>query len=529
MLVTGQFRKLRWSRIFKGVVVGQLLVSVALAQQVVVSDKPDAIAVTVYNDDLALIRETRTITLPPGADGDGPISLQFRGVSDGMIAVSAIIEGLPDSVVERNYDYNLLTPYSLVTRSIGKGVTLVRRNPGTGVETRRRAIIRAAGNGTILEFENGETEALKCSGLPEGLVFDEIPTDLNSDPTLSVKVAPGAGGQYTVTLSYLAMGVTWAADYVATVSPMGDKIALTGWITIKNQNDGGFADAETAVISGDLNRLFEDDNIGYGFRSLISNCWMIGRRWPHAEEIIPGAYDVAAPAPPAPTAAMAQDIIVTAMKRSEAAAVQEEFFDYKLYRVPWPTTVAAQQTKQVRFLDKAAIKTERRYQFIIPDPDSWSEQEDQYLNAAVLLRFMNTEKAGIGMALPGGQVVIVEDRGTDTPIRLGQDSIINKAVDLPVELVAGTTPDVQAEARIVRKDEKYLSGHRTRITSWLSHRLINYKSVPITIEVVQFENERLTIKKASQSWTRRDGRITWTVTVPAHSEKTITYQSISEY
>jgi len=171
----------------------------------------------------ALISETRTVHLPAGTS-----RLRFEGVADGIEPASVIVTGLPDGIIEKNREGALLSPSSLLGAALDKPVTLLRTDKKTGKLSRVAGTIRSdAGGGVVFATAEG-IEALRCSGLAETFSFAGV-TDLAATPTLSVQVRSAEPVTRTVTLSYLARGFDWAADYRATVSADGKTLDLGGW------------------------------------------------------------------------------------------------------------------------------------------------------------------------------------------------------------------------------------------------------------------------------------------------------------
>jgi hypothetical protein len=164
------------------------------AQQVVTSAAPDRVAVTLYRDPhrnaeegmnpqwlngFALVSETRQVTLPAGE-----AELRFEGVAGGIVPQSAIVAGLPDGIVERNRDAYLLSPESLLDRSLGRRVHLRRTAPATGAVTEEDAVIRTGADGAVVLQTAAGFEALRCTGLPETPVYEGVPSGLSARPTL---------------------------------------------------------------------------------------------------------------------------------------------------------------------------------------------------------------------------------------------------------------------------------------------------------------------------------------------------------
>ena len=230
----------------------------------VTSAGPQRVAVTVYRNpwrqrdaaiDLdylqgfALITETRTVRLPKG-----PAVLRFEGVAEGIVPVSAIVDGLPGGTIEKNRDARLLSPAALIDGTLGRSVTLTRTDRATGRwRSEAATIVAGPANGVVLKTAAG-IETLRCSGLPEGLTFGGIPRGLSAKPVLSVVTDTPSARTVTVTLSYLASGFDWSASYVATLTPGGRTLDLFAWATLANGNPEAFVDADVKVVAGRLNR-----------------------------------------------------------------------------------------------------------------------------------------------------------------------------------------------------------------------------------------------------------------------------------
>ncbi len=199
------------------------------ADRTVTASDPGNIAITVYRDPyrqegqamnrrnprgFAMISETRTVTLPAGRS-----TIRFTGVAEGMVAVSAIVTGLPGGTIAKNRNAKILSPAALVDGTLGNRITITRTNPATGEATSSDAIVRTrADGGLVLETDAG-FEAVRCSGLPEKLAFREIPDGLFAGPTFTLDTETPAGGTHQVVLTYLAWGFDWQANYVGTLMP----------------------------------------------------------------------------------------------------------------------------------------------------------------------------------------------------------------------------------------------------------------------------------------------------------------------
>ncbi|HWH17314.1 MAG TPA: hypothetical protein VNT77_03120, partial [Allosphingosinicella sp.] len=255
-----------------------------LAQAVTSSAAPENVSVTIYRDPnrsaaqgmrldwlngYALITETRRISIPAG-DGE----IRFEGVAGGILPESAIVTGLPEGVVEKNQDAFLLSPASLLDRSLGRRVHIRRTGPDGKVREHEAVIRSGAAGAVVLETEEG-FEALRCSGVPETIVYDRIPEGLSAKPTLSVRTRSDRAANATVTLSYLASGFDWQANYVATLAPSGDRMHLFAWVTLANGDETSFVNADAQTVAGRLNR--EQWNVEKARAEPLNlQCWPAG-------------------------------------------------------------------------------------------------------------------------------------------------------------------------------------------------------------------------------------------------------------
>jgi hypothetical protein len=513
----------------------------AWAQAVAVSPRAERTSVVIYRDapvdtaklmeraadpydaqelraeGLALIVETRTLDLPAGET-----VIRFQGVASGIAPQTALVEGLPGGTIERNADFDLLTPGSLLTRSAGERVRVARINRQTGEETLVPALLRASAEGPVLEID-GRFEALDCQGLTQRILFDRVPEGLSDQPILSVRTRTPEAGRYTVTLAYLATGLQWSADYVARLNPDGRTLNLTGWITLANFSGSGFTDAPVQVVAGNLNR--DDDTrpvepvLDPGRRS----CWPtdtttrgVSRR-PQVQYSPP-------PAPMAMRAAVgglgdASDISEIVVTGSRIVARLSNLGDYKVYTLPEPTDVNARQTKQVRFLEQDGVRFTRIYRQVIRADD-----EGEPLTPMLLLRLRNETRDGLGVPMPGGGVSLFETQGA-FDLLTGQTSFRDKGVGLPVELEFGGAMDLTVEHEIVEEDTVG-EGEAQRERREIEVVVSNDKPFPIEIELSpeEYSWRGFRIVQANARSVIADGGYpAWRLRLPARSSRTLRY------
>lgn len=495
-----------------------------LAQAISTSAGPGSVSVTIYRDpgrganetmDLswlegfALVTESRQVSIPAGE-----ADLRFEGVAGGIIPESAIVTGLPDGVVEKNQDAWLLSPASLLDRSLGKRVHLRRTSLATGEVREQDAVIRSGADGAVVLQTAQGFEALRCTGMPETLIYDEVPEGLSARPTLSVRTRSSRAGTATVTLSYLATGFDWQANYVATLAPSEDRMELFAWVTLANGDETGFIDARAQAVAGRLNR--EDASAGRAgpADALALRCWPGGTTSDVSETEYGNLPPPPPPAPPPPMAmaqmADAENIVVTGMRTSKMVQ-QEELGDFKLYRVPEPVTVAAMSQKQVALLQRDGVKVESFYRLDVP----WYGDWDEPLPARRIIKARNRKQDGLGLALPAGGIVVF-GAGYRRPVLIGEGAVGDKAVDEDVEFELGEATGVLG--RLIRRtgdedDARYL----------LTITNDRDRSVRLDAEFGDPGEAQVAPVTRGTRFGRRNGRPIWSVEVPANGTATLEF------
>jgi hypothetical protein len=478
----------------------------------------------------ALVSETRTVHLPAGTS-----RLRFEGVADGIEPASAIVTGLPAGVIEKNREGKLLSPSALIAAAVGKPVTLLRTDTKTGKSARLAGTIRSdAGGGVTFETSEG-IEALRCSGLPETFSFTGV-TDLAATPTLSVLVRSSEPVTRTVTLSYLARGFDWAADYIATLSADGISMDLGAWVTLANGNGVGFPAAHTQVVAGRVNResgLVEPLDPG---GPMLAQCWPRGstsdspaylqfgseRQLKIERENKADARMLAQAAPAAP-----QEVVMSAQRNVQ----QEQLGDLKLYRVPDRTTVASRQSKQVRLLDRLAIPINFVY-----SADLSTNEPTTSVPASLLLRTMNTTANHLGLPLPSGRIAVFATRGAEKLLQ-HESGVRDLAVDEEVEINMGDSPDVRVTAL---KERTTIDPDRTQSLPLVPGVLMPRSAQVDDVRHVDVSNARATeiqfevrlrlpeggrVVRADHPLGSKNGRPIFRLTIPANETVTLRYQT----
>lgn len=464
----------------KGILVGSLLIlATPVAAQ---EDVPAAasaataqgdLSVTIYNGDVALVQDVRRIDLPAGRTRQPfpDVSAQIRPETVSLSAPDA-------AIVEQNFDYDLLSPTSLMEAAVGETLTLIRTNPATGAETRERAKVLAVNGGVVLQIGD-RIEVLRDDGLPVRVVFDKIPPNLRARPTLSVTLASDRAGVRPATLSYLTRGLGWQADYVALFDDKAGTIDVQGWVTLRNTTGTTFTAARTLLVAGDV----ASEGQGQPFRPRV-----IQRRG-------------------------------TLRQAGTETAGREQLGDFYLYPLAERTTIADKQTKQVSFLDVKGAAASSGYEFVNP----WLNSAAEPVSAGSMLRFSNARGGGLGDALPAGTVrVYVRDQRGQAQFT-GENVIGHTPQGSRIALRTGDAFDVKVQPVVEERTQVASDRWRTR----MRYTVTNARPRAVTVDVVQggldwgFADTRIT--QESQKSDRRNADATvWSVAVPANGTSVVT-------
>lgn len=467
-----------------------------------------------YSDGIAMITETRTIEIPAGQS-----IIQFRGVADGIVPQTATLEGVPATIVEANFDYDLLAPGSLIAKSLDRPVMLVRTNAASGDVEERRGVLRSGPQGVVVDF-GGEVEALNCSGLNERLVFTDIPSNLTDTPTLSMTIRATTAGKYQVQLSYLALGMDWSADYTARIHPDGRTMDVSAWITLLNRNGSRFADARTNVVAGTLARDEEETqppDVAVPIQT--DQCWPIGD-FRLRQELTDRMFKRSAQRGVQYDMPIALDsVMVTGTLRHAARA--SELGDYKLYTLPFATTVEPRQMKQALLLNREDVRLERLYQFRV---DTGSTEEPGPQPAHSLLRIKNTKRMGLGLPLPAGTWRVMEMTGDGRQYFVGEQGLEDTPVDLPRDIILGEANDVNVFMRLGEEEDE--EGEDFGV---LEIEISNARSEAVDVEILHSQTEPANVRvvKESRRHRMKDGDFVWTLRA-APNKRTVLRYTLAE-
>ncbi len=425
---------------------------------------------TVYNNDLALVKELRSIELERGVQ-----EFSFTGVPERLLPQTVHFLSATDpegtAVLEQNYRYDLLSRASLLERYRGKEVRAL-------VDGEWRTV-RLLAHGTPASESQALGRILEVDGQIhiEGFILPELPEGLLLEPTLVWLLDARRGGMHDVELSYLTEGLSWRADYVAVVDQQ-NTLDLTGWVTLNNRSGMDYLDARLKLVAGDVHRVRPRDIHIRGGREVMA---------------------MAAP--------------------GKGGFVEEEFFEYHLYSLGRPTSVLDNEQKQVELLHEAGVKAERRYLFESP-----LYQEDRQPRAiSVVMEFSNEEGEGPGIPLPKGTVRVYQADQSGQLQFAGEDLIPHTPEGERVRLKLGEAFDLRGERVQTRFDQKM---GRKLVERDFKITLRNHKDEAVEVDVIEQTPayQEWSVRNASHSYEKLTSRqLLFRVEVPAKGETVLTY------
>ena len=433
------------------------------------------LAVTVYNSNIALVRDVRQIHLPSGT-----FPLHFEDVAASINPATVHFRSLVDpsklNVIEQNYEFDLLDPQKLLQKYVGKEVTLVRPEKDAGstrwVET--KAVLLANNGGPVWKIGNEIVTGMAV----DSYRFPDLPENLYSRPTLVWMLENRGAESQRVEASYLTNNMNWNADYVLTVGRDEKGADLDGWITLVNNSGVTYANAKLQLVAGQLNRV----------------------------------------EPP-----MARAMAGAAMLESKAAAPQfgqEAFSEYHLYTLARRTSIQNNESKQISLLTGSGVPVEKY--LLVEGQQYWFRNPQGIGNpikqpVKVLYRFKNDEKSGLGMPLPAGTVRVYQADSKGGIQFVGEDRIDHTPKDETLKIHVGDAFDVVCE----RKETDYKKIATNVIELEYQITLRNHKDSAVTVEVREPIGGDWEVLNSNFKWTKLDAT-TLGFSIPVEKDGTAT-------
>ncbi len=415
------------------------------------------LSLTVYNADLALVRDVRQIPLASGTS-----TLRFADVAARVNPATVHFRSLTDpaalAVLEQDYEYDLLDPEKLLRKYVGREITLVRdrQDGGTTRPEEVKALLLADNDGPVWKIGNEIVTGLRV----DQYRFPELPDNLFSHPTLVWLLENTGAARQRVEASYLSGGLSWSADYVLTVGRDDTSADLAGWVTLKNESGTTYRNAKLQFIAGEVNRV----------------------PGPQAapESVMKARMEMAAAAPP---------------------MQQEAFSEYHLYTLQRRTSVHDNETKQIALLASPSVPVEKRY-VVNGEPYFYRSQlpPGAPLKQPVMVfyRFRNDQRAGLAVPMPAGVVRVYQADSSGGVQFAGEDRIAHTPKDETLDIHTGNAFDVVCE----RKQTDFRRLSNTLFESEFEITFRNHKQTPVTVELNEPIGGDWEMMSASHPWTK---------------------------
>ncbi len=444
-----------------------ILVAVSAAAQ----EPQPGVAITVYNTDLALVKDVRSIAIPGGVS-----EIPFRDVAERIDPTSVhfkVLDGDEASVWEQNYRFDLASASKILERYLEKEIDVVTEDAdlfsGRLVSVDGSAIVLDQGRGTgpVAVINREKVTYIRFPMLPEGLI---------SKPTLVWKIGANKGGDRLVEVTYMTSSINWHAEYVGVVNEDDTEIDLAAWVSIDNRSGATYKDARLDLVAGDVNRAREPVQMARGMKADM-------------------AFEMMAEAP---------------------TFAEEQLFEYYLYKLDVPATVADREIKQLSFFPSTHVTVEKVLEF---DPYRGSD-------VRVLLEFVNSEEAGLGRALPAGKVRMYKEDSIGDLQFIGEDRIDHTPKDEDVALYLGNAFDVKAERTVLASRKITNRVHEEDYE--ISVR--NHKEEDIVVRVVEHPHGFWTVTQTTLEFEKVEAhRIEFQVPVEADGETIVKFTVRYEY
>jgi hypothetical protein len=445
--------------------------------QTTLDDQVD-LAVTVYNSDIALIRDIRSLRLPRGIS-----ELRFMDIAATVNPATVHFRSLSEparlGVLEQNYEYDLLEPDKLLRKYVGRDVKLMlqRQQSGTTRTEEVTARLLSYNNAPVWQIGNEIVTGMHA----DHIRFQELPDNLYSRPTLIWTLENNGVANHRVEAAYLAGKLSWAADYVLNVGRDDKSADLDGWVTLTNGSGTAFRNARLQLVAGDLNRVRQ----------------VIGR--------------------------MSMDAM-----RAEAAAArpmeEEAFSEYHLYTLGRKTTINNNETKQVSLLEGTGVPVRKRY---VVEGQAFYYHNAQHPGAPikdqvqVFYQFKNEEPAGLGMPMPAGTVRVYQEDSSGGVQFVGEDRIAHTPKNESLNVKIGSAFDVVCERNQI--DFEKIAGSTYELEYEITLR--NHKAAAIAVEVNEPLGGTWQMLRSSHAWTKTAAWASqFAVPVPGNGSAVLKYR-----
>lgn len=455
----------------------------AQSEQLSGLEDQQSVAVTIYNDNLALVKDQRKIALESGRQ-----SVAIRDVSAQIRPETVLLTttdgGDAINILEQNFDFDLLTPESLLGNFVGESVRAVSINPATGNETTEEAVVLATNNGVVLKFPDRiETQ------FPGRLIFEDVPNRLRDRPTLVVDLQSTEQAERQIELSYLTGGLGWQANYVARLKQSETSFDMSGWVTLTNQSGTTYSDAVLQLVAGDVQQV---PSVQLGV---------------HGTTVLKSA--------------MAAD-----------AFAEESLLDYHLYSLDRATTIADRQTKQVTLMSANNVPVTKQYLLTGNGNFLGGKAVDSIKqDVGVYLALTNSKQSNLGIPLPAGVVRVYKNDSAGRIQFVGEDRIDHTPKNADMQLKLGNAFDVTAE-RIQISFKRVKNKGSYNFSAEIGQKIVlkNATDNLVTVTVREFvPGDWQILAETGEHRKLAANSVEWLVRAPANDEVDLEYVALVRY
>ena len=473
-------------------------------------------AITIYNQNFAVIRETLPLDLKTGNN-----TVSFTGVTAQVEPDSVILRdpsgARPVQVLEQNYRNDPISQDRLLNLYEGKTIDFAVRNADGSASIVSGKIVRSGyvphyqamqrygsayqANQMNMASGGAGQPIIDVGGklqftLPGQPIFPALGDDTILKPALDWILYSAQPARFDAELSYMSGGLSWTSDYNIVAPDTGDTMDLVGWVTLDNQSGKQFDHAHIKLMAGDVNKVQQQNGMN-GVQASIS---------------------------------------VTGSGMVGPQVTEKAFEDYHLYTLPQPTTLHDRETKQVEFLRASGVQSKRLYVYDgAQNPANFNAYQDlrqmqQYGTQSnphvwIMREFANSVGNHLGIPRPAGRVRFYRQDQDGQVEFTGENEIQHTPKDETVRVFTGNAFDITGE----RKQTKFQSDMRQPggyLDESFEIKLRNHKTEAATVRVVEhlYRWSNWVITQESAAHRQTDSKtIEYDVTLQPDEERTVTY------
>lgn len=421
---------------------------------------------TIYRDNLALVREVRTLALARGIQ-----THRLTGIPARVDPSSVFFQPLSGPgvwrVLEQSFAFDATDADRLLAKAKG-GRLLVTDKQG---QTHSGTLLSALSGDLLLREGDESLKLVKADWVAAIQLFSPA-EDFVIEPVLAWILDAEKPGTYQAALSYLTEGIRWQADYLAVAEEGEATLSLTGWATIENRSGVSFRDCRIGLVAGEIHRARAE----YG-----------------------------------PPERRALEVMAAAPK--EGPELQETpFAEYHLYNLGRKSDLPDGETKHLSLCGPVTVKAKKAYRY---------EGQKHATRIETTLEFENREGEGPNVPLPGGRVRVYEKDQTGSLRLLGEDRIDHVPRGERVRIALGAAFDLVGERTV--KESTKLSGDTRKETIEIRIRNQKQESVKVTV-VESFWGDWQLLGKTPPVLKKDARKVEFEIAVPAGGESAFEYQ-----